>query len=210
MSDARNDGTRDEGYTPRPDDQPTTPLDPSPPAPPAPPAYGQEQPPAYGQEQPPAYGQPASYGQQPAYGQPAYGQEQPAYGQYGTPPAYGQQQNAPQSYGQAPSYAASAYGAAPAYGAYAATPKTNGLAIVSLVSSLVGIFIIPFIGSIVGIITGHMALGQIKRTGENGRGLALAGTIVGYVGIAFAILGIILFFAWVSWFTANAGTFQTS
>lgn len=184
MSDARDDGTRDDGYAPRSDEQPTTPLDPTPPAPPA---YGQ-QPPAYGSYgTPPAYGQqPQTYGQQPAYGQntPAYGQNTPAYG--------------------AP------YGAAPAYPGYGATAKTNSLAIVSLVSSLVGIFIIPLIGSIVGIITGHMSLGQIKRTGENGRGLALAGTIVGYVGVAFAILGIILFFAWISWFTANAGSFSTT
>ena len=44
-------------------------------------------------------------------------------------------------------------------------------------------FIIPFIGSIVAVITGHMSLSQIKRTGEGGRGLGLAGTIVGWVGI---------------------------
>ena len=130
-----------------------------------------------------------------------------------TPPAYAQQ---PHTYGQLHAYGQSTpaygapYGAAPAYPGYATGGKTNSLAIVSLVSSLVGIFIIPLIGSIVGIITGHMALGQIKRTGENGRGLALAGTIVGYVGVAFAILGIILFFAWISWFTANATNFSAA
>jgi hypothetical protein len=205
MSDARDDGTRDDGYVPRSDEQPTTPLDP---APPAPPAYG-EQVQGYGQQAP-------DYGQQQArdYGQPAYGQQPPAYGSYGTPPAYGQQPQTygqqPQTYGQnTPAYGAP-YGAAPAYSGYATGGKTNSLAIVSLVSSLVGIFIIPLIGSIVGIITGHMALGQIKRTGENGRGLALAGTIVGYVGVAFAILGIILFFAWISWFTANATNFSAA
>jgi len=68
---------------------------------------------------------------------------------------------------------------------YVAGPKTNVLAIVSLVLSLVSI-------SIGGVITGHIALNQIKKNGEGGRGLALAGLIVGYVGC----LGWLLF--WLS------------
>src|SRR5918993_1298200 len=137
------------------------------PVPPAQPA-----PPAYAQ--PPAYDAPPAYGTQPIYGtQPTYGTE-PAYGSapaYGTAPAYGSP-----------------------YGGYAPA-KTNTLAIVSLVSSLVGLFILPFIGSIVGVITGHMSLSQIKKTGEQGRGLAFAGTIIGYVGLAFIVLGLIVFLA---------------
>lgn len=102
---------------------------------------------------------------------------------------------APPAYG-APA-APPAYGAAPAYAAYPQGPKTNTLAIVSLVSSLVGVFVIPIIGQIVGIITGHMSLGQIKRTGEGGRGLGLAGVIIGWVSLALWILGIIAFIAFV-------------
>ena len=73
--------------------------------------------------------------------------------------------------------------------------KTNTLAIVSLVSSLIGIFIIPLLGSLAGIITGHISLGQVKKTGEQGRGLALAGTIIGYVGLGFIVIGLIVFLA---------------
>ncbi len=62
----------------------------------------------------------------------------------------------------------------------------------SLVAALVGMFIIPFIGSVVAVITGHMSLSQIKRTGENGRGMGLAGTIVGWVGIGLSIIGFII------------------
>jgi hypothetical protein len=62
-------------------------------------------------------------------------------------------------------------------------PRYNVLAIVSLVSA--------FFVSLVAVITGHMALGQIKRTGEKGRGLALAGLIIGYVGIVSGIVTII-------------------
>lgn len=64
---------------------------------------------------------------------------------------------------------------------YAVGPKTNVLAIVSLVLSIVGI-------SIGGVITGHIALKQIRDRGEGGRGLALAGTIVGWVGCGLWIL----------------------
>jgi peptidyl-prolyl cis-trans isomerase B (cyclophilin B) len=61
--------------------------------------------------------------------------------------------------------------------------KTNGLAIASLITS--------FFISIVGIILGHIALSQIKRTGENGRGLAIAGLVIGYVSLAIGIIAAI-------------------
>ena len=59
--------------------------------------------------------------------------------------------------------------------------STNTMAIVALVSSLV---FAPL-----GIIFGHIARGQIKRTGEGGAGLALAGLIIGYV---FTIISIVV------------------
>lgn len=67
-------------------------------------------------------------------------------------------------------------------------PRTNTLAIIALVLGIV----VP----IGGIICGHLALGQIKRTGEAGHGLAMAGLIIGYVLTAFTVLyiiGIIVF-----------------
>lgn len=68
------------------------------------------------------------------------------------------------------------------YASAPAGPKTNTLAIVSLV--------LAFFISLGAIICGHIALSQIKKTGENGRGLALAGLILGYVGL---VLGFIIF-----------------
>jgi hypothetical protein len=73
--------------------------------------------------------------------------------------------------------------------AYSYAPRTNPLAIVSLVLSLVGI--LTWITGIGGVITGHIALSQIKRTGEGGRGMALAGVIVGYVFTALMVLYIL-------------------
>ncbi|WP_457098333.1 DUF4190 domain-containing protein [Microbacterium sp. P5_E9] len=148
----------------------------------------------------PAYEAPVAPPAPPAGGYPTY---PPAYGAPAAPAAEAYPGYPAPTYG-APAYGAPAYGTAPApaYGAYAA-PKTNVLAIVSLVAALVGMFIIPFIGSVVAVITGHMSLSQIKRTGENGRGMALAGTIVGYVGIGLSIIGFIILIAVFGWFAAN-------
>lgn len=65
--------------------------------------------------------------------------------------------------------------------------KLNTLAVVSIASALTSI------GAVAAIITGHVALTQIKKSGESGRGLALAGTIVGYVTIGLWVLGSIGF-----------------
>ena len=69
------------------------------------------------------------------------------------------------------------------------TEATNSLAIVSLVAGIAGYVIPhPFIAGIVAIVTGHMARSQIRRTGEGGSGIALAGLILGYIHLALSIL----------------------
>jgi len=65
--------------------------------------------------------------------------------------------------------------------------KLNTLAVVSIASALTSI------GAVAAIITGHVALTQIKKSGESGRGLALAGTIVGYATVGFWVLASIAF-----------------
>ena len=75
---------------------------------------------------------------------------------------------------------------------YAASPAstTNTLAIVSLVLSIAGLF--TFVTAIGGVVCGHIALGQTRRTGEEGQGFALGGIITGYVVIGLYVLGLIL------------------
>ncbi|MET3567910.1 protein of unknown function [Leifsonia sp. 98AMF] len=68
-----------------------------------------------------------------------------------------------------------------------AQPGWNTMSIVA--------FILSFIVNIVGIILGFIALNQIKRTGEQGRGLAIAAIIIGFVSVAFSIIFSIIFFA---------------
>lgn len=103
----------------------------------------------------------------------------------------------------APAYGAA--GSAPAYG-QPTGQKTNTLAIVSLVASIAGLVILWGIGSIAGVICGHISLGQIKKTGEQGRGMAVAGLIVGYVGIALAIIGVIIVIAIFASLAAASGS----
>lgn len=52
-----------------------------------------------------------------------------------------------------------------------------------------------FFNSIVAIVCGHIALSQIAKTGEQGRGLALAGTIIGYVGLGISVVAFVAFLA---------------
>jgi hypothetical protein len=70
-------------------------------------------------------------------------------------------------------------------------PRTEPLAIVSLVAGI-GQFVMPIVAAIVAIVCGHVARGKIRRSQgtETGGGMALAGLILGYIGITFTILGV--------------------
>lgn len=67
---------------------------------------------------------------------------------------------------------------------YVAVAPTNGMAIAAL--------IMAFVFFPVGIVLGHVARGQIKRTGEGGKGLATAALIIGYLQVAMtlAVIGV--------------------
>ena len=65
---------------------------------------------------------------------------------------------------------------------------TNGLAIASLV---LGILWLYWIGSILAVVCGHVALHQMRTSGQSGRGLAIAGLVLGYVGLALIALLVI-------------------
>lgn len=87
--------------------------------------------------------------------------------------------------------------------------QTSALAITSLISGILGWTLVPWIGSIVAIITGHMARGEIRRAPDRfeGDGLALAGLILGYAMLALSLVGIVLlvlFFGGLVWLGFNA------
>jgi hypothetical protein len=68
--------------------------------------------------------------------------------------------------------------------------RTNGLAIASLACGIAQFAFGP-LATIPAIVFGHVALHQIKRTGEQGAGLALAGLILGWAAVILTILLIV-------------------
>ena len=58
--------------------------------------------------------------------------------------------------------------------------RVSLLAFISLVS---GIIWALGIGSVLAVILGHLALYRLRRTGQPGRRMAMAGLVLGYVGI---------------------------
>ncbi|MFT4179747.1 MAG: DUF4190 domain-containing protein [Thermomonas sp.] len=88
--------------------------------------------------------------------------------------------------------------------------QTSTLAVVSLIFGILGWTLVPFIGSIVAVICGHMARGEIRRSPATleGDGLAVAGLVLGYLVIGLTVLAIIvaiLFFGGLAAFLAYAG-----
>ena len=70
--------------------------------------------------------------------------------------------------------------------------RTSTLAIVSLVTGILGWTAVPFLGSIIAIITGHMAKKEIQENSASlsGDGLATAGLVLGYTAIALGLLAV--------------------
>jgi len=80
-----------------------------------------------------------------------------------------------------------------------AVRRSSTLAVISLVAGILGWSALPVIGSIVAIVTGHLARAEIRRQPETleGDGLAVAGLVLGYTMVALAIVGmlfVLLFF----------------
>lgn len=69
--------------------------------------------------------------------------------------------------------------------------RTNGTAVASLICGLLVLFY--GLTAIPAVVLGHKARAQIKRTGDEGDGLAVTGLVFGYLGIGFWML--ILFVA---------------
>ena len=64
---------------------------------------------------------------------------------------------------------------------------TNGLAIASLACGISQFMLGP-LPTIPAIVLGHMARHQIKRSGEDGAGLALAGLLLGWAAVVLGVL----------------------
>jgi hypothetical protein len=88
----------------------------------------------------------------------------------------------PPGYGPPPPYAPPPY----------LVRKTSGLAVASLIVSVVGFWIYG-LGSILGLIFGYIAKSQIDKSGgmQDGRGLAIAGIVIGWIGVGIGAILIV-------------------
>jgi hypothetical protein len=118
--------------------------------------------------------------QAPAEGSPTpYGAPSQPYSPYSPNP------------GNWPPYGAAPHGASPQPGMpYGGPPgptpwSNNGLAIASLVLSILWL---GGLGSLLAVIFGHVSRGQIRRRPQRGAGVALAGLIIGYVGLVGSVV----------------------
>ena len=73
-------------------------------------------------------------------------------------------------------------------------PPASGMAVGSFVCGLLGITILPIIGSLLAVILGHVALSQIRRSSgrQGGKGLAVAGLVLGYLVLVGAMIALVL------------------
>ncbi|BBX86444.1 DUF4190 domain-containing protein [Mycolicibacterium aubagnense] len=167
------------------------------------PAYGMPPLPAYGTEAYPPTPAPEALTPPPVAGYPGPGYPGPGY----PGPGY------PQPVAPYPPVAQGYPGMPPMPGmmpmGYAPVPKTNGLAIASLVCSLLGLATCAAT-SILGVIFGHLAKSQIKQSGEEGEGMALAGLIVGYIGLAIFALIALFYFGLIALIVGTSGTTTTT
>jgi peptidyl-prolyl cis-trans isomerase B (cyclophilin B) len=90
----------------------------------------------------------------------------------------------PPPYGAYPPPPQGASGGYYGYTGYPQPQPTNGLAIASLVCA--------FLFAPLGIIFGHISLSQIRKTGEEGRGLAVAGLVISYMITVLTIVVVVL------------------
>jgi hypothetical protein len=100
---------------------------------------------------------------------PGYGTPPPPPPGYGGPP--------PPGYGQPPGYGA------PQYGAPYGTPAQQGWNVLAIIG-----FVASFLCSPAGIVMGIIALNQIKQSGQQGRGLAIAAIVISVLGMIFGIM----------------------
>ena len=90
-----------------------------------------------------------------------------------------------------PAVAPPPYLPAPARPTFVApSPSTNGFAIASIVC---GVAWFMWIGSFLAVVFGHVALRQIRAGdgAQRGRGIAISGLVLGYLGLAVVVAAIL-------------------
>ena len=81
--------------------------------------------------------------------------------------------------------------------------QNNTLALVSLIAGILGWTVLPLLGSLIAIITGHMARTEIRQNSAmDGDVLAIVGLVLGWsvVMVTFmCVMAFMLFFGGLAW-----------
>ncbi|MBO0901414.1 DUF4190 domain-containing protein [Cellulomonas sp. zg-ZUI199] len=160
------------------------------------------------------YGSPAPYSAAPSPGATAPGTPPPPAASgtpappYGTPPV---QDPSAAAYGGVTYGAPGAPGYGPGYGPQGYPPPypgapvpTDGMAVASLVTSVGGLVVLCGLTGPVGLGLGIAALPRIRRSGARGRGMAIAGIVVGAIGTAVLVAVVAMVAAMVQWGQSQA------
>lgn len=142
---------------------------------------------------PPAYPPPAAPGGYPSpaapSGYPSTGQVRPADPYPSFPPPPGNVPGGYQAGGGYQSLPVPGYWPQPPASGFVPATRTNDLAIASLVLGVLWLF---WLGSVVGLVLGLMALKQIKIRNQGGRGIAIAGVVLGTLWLLVLVVTIIV------------------
>ena|ERR687893_1248093 len=89
---------------------------------------------------------------------------------------------------------------------------TNGKATAALVLGILGFVLCPFVCSIAALVLGYQARSEIDGSGGRmgGRSNATAGIVLGWIGVALCVLGVIAFVALVSFAGDSGSTISTT
>lgn len=80
------------------------------------------------------------------------------------------------------------------YRYYLPAPQTSTMAMVSLITGIASWVVLPLIGAVIAVVTGHLGRKEIRESGGRltGDGLATAGLVLGYLQIGLSVAGVCL------------------
>jgi hypothetical protein len=122
-------------------------------------------------------------------GLPSAGQARPPDPYPSAPPPPGNARGGYQAVGGYQSPPVPGYWSQPPASGYASVTRTNGLAIASLVLGVLWLF---WLGSVLALVFGLVALKQIRTRDQGGRGIAIAGVVLGILGLVVLAMALIV------------------
>ncbi len=78
-------------------------------------------------------------------------------------------------------------------------PRTNALAIIAIICSILGLMGVPIVGSVLGIVLGQIAKKDISNSQgtQTGDSIAKVAIVIGWVGVILVVGVMILFFIFI-------------